>query len=119
MNVAFFSTKPYDRTFFAAANASRGHAIAYLEPRLTPSTASLARGYDGVCAFVNDQLNADVLETLRDGGTRLIALRSDGYNHVDLSAAARLGLTVVHVPRYSPHAVAEHALALILSLNRH
>lgn len=119
MRIAFFSTKPYDHRFFEAANACHRHEICYLEPRLTPATASLARGYDVVCAFVNDQLDAGVLETLRGGGTQLVALRSGGYNHVDLAAAQRAGLVVVHVPRYSPHAVAEHALALILALNRH
>lgn len=119
MRIAFFSTKPYDRTFFATANTSRGHALSFLEPRLTPETVSLARGFEAVCAFVNDQLDAGVLEILSAGGTRLVALRSSGYNHVDLAAATRLGLTVVHVPQYSPHAVAEHAVALMLALNRH
>lgn len=119
MHLAFFSTKPYDRRFFTAANQTAGHTIAFLEPRLTPATASLARGHPAVCAFVNDLLNAEVLEALHAGGTRLIALRSAGYNHVDLTAARRLGLTVVNVPHYSPHAVAEHTLALILALNRH
>jgi D-lactate dehydrogenase len=119
MNVACFSTKPYDRKFLEAANASRGHAISFLEPRLTPATATLARDYAVVCAFVNDVLDAEVLTLLAAGGTKLIALRSAGYNHVDLSAATRLGLTVVHVPQYSPHSVAEHTVALILSLNRH
>lgn len=119
MKIACFSAKPYDREFFDAANERHGHVIEYIDARLTPGTASLAHGCEGVCAFVNDQLNAGVLETLASGGTRLIALRSAGYNHVDLDAARRLGLTVVHVPRYSPHAVAEHTLALILALNRH
>jgi len=119
MRIAFFSTKPYDQTFFTSANVSRGHTLSFLEPRLTPETVSLARGFEAVCAFVNDQLDAGVLEVLAAGGTRLIALRSSGYNHVDLPVAARLGLTVVHVPQYSPHAVAEHAVALMLALNRH
>lgn len=119
MNVAFFSAKPYDRRFFEAANTSRRHAVTYLEPRLSLATASLAHGYEAVCAFVNDQLDARVLEVLHAGGTKLIALRSAGYNHVDLVAATRLGFTVVHVPRYSPHAVAEHTIALMLALNRH
>lgn len=118
MDIAFFSTKPYDRHFFGRANAERGHSLLFLEARLTTATAPLARGHPAVCAFVNDQLSADVLEILAAGGTQLIALRSAGYNHVDLAAAERLGLTVVHVPRYSPHAVAEHTLALILALNR-
>jgi D-lactate dehydrogenase len=119
MNVAFFSTKPYDRRFFDAANVRHRHDVLYLEPRLTLATVALARGFDVVCAFVNDQLDAAVLEALHAGGTRLIALRSAGYNHVDLAAAQRLGLTVVHVPHYSPHAVAEHTVALMLALNRH
>ena len=120
MNIAFFSAKPYDRLSFEAANAEPPqHAITFLEPRLTATTATLARDHGAVCAFVNDQLSADVLERLHAGGTRLIALRSAGYNHVDLAAARRLGLTVTYVPHYSPHAVAEHTLALILALNRH
>lgn len=118
MDVAFFSAKAYDRRFFDGANAGR-HRIEYLEPRLTLETAGLARGREAVCAFVNDRLDAGVLEALAAGGTRIVALRSAGYNHVDLAAARRLGLAVVHVPRYSPHAVAEHTVALMLALNRH
>lgn len=118
MKIAFFSTKPYDRRFFDATNDPRRHEILYLEPRLTAATASLAHDCPAVCAFVNDQLDADVLRALHAGGTRLIALRSAGYNHVDLAAARHLGLTVVHVPHYSPHAVAEHTVALMLALNR-
>lgn len=118
MNVAFFSTKPYDRQFSDAANANGGHAIFYHKERLTAATASLASGAPVVCAFVNDELNANVLTTLQTGGTRLIALRCAGYNNVDLNTARRLGLTVVHVPEYSPQAVAEHTIALILALNR-
>jgi D-lactate dehydrogenase len=86
---------------------------------LTLDTVALAEQYEVVCAFINDDLSAPVLEQLAAGGTRLIALRSAGFNHVDLAAAQRLGLGVVRVPAYSPHAVAEHAVALILSLNRH
>jgi D-lactate dehydrogenase len=119
MNIAFFSAKPYDRRFFATANQEHGHAITYLEPRLSVATASLAREHAAICAFVNDSVSEEVLRLLHAGGTRLIALRSAGYNHVDLAAARRLGLTVTHVPRYSPHAVAEHTIALILALNRH
>lgn len=118
VKIAFFSTKPYDQTFFEAENAGRGHALAWLEASLSPATAPLAAGHDAVCAFVNDDLGAGVLETLARGGTRFIALRSAGFNHVDLAAAARLGLQVVRVPAYSPHAVAEHTVALILALNR-
>src|SRR5690606_24884324 len=88
------------------------------EPRLGPETAPLARGFAGVCAFVNDELSAPVLAALAAGGTRVIALRSAGFNHVDLPAAERLRLTVVRVPAYSPHAVAEHTIALVLALDR-
>lgn len=119
MNIAFFSAKPYDRRFFESANVEGRQTITFLEQRLTLATADLAQGQEAVCAFVNDQLSAEVLDRLQAGGTRLIALRSAGHNHVDLVAAGRLGLTVVHVPSYSPHAVAEHTLALILALNRH
>jgi D-lactate dehydrogenase len=118
MRVAVFSTKPYDERSLAAANTSFGHELEFLEPRLTPATAPLAAGFPAVCAFVNDQLNDAVLDVLAKGGTRLIALRSAGFNHVDLHAAARLGLTVARVPAYSPYAVAEHAVALTLALNR-
>jgi D-lactate dehydrogenase len=90
----------------------------FLEPRLTRETAPLARDHEVVCSFVNDRVDAATLELLHSGGSRLIALRSAGYNHVDLSAAHRLGLRVVRVPEYSPHAVAEHAVALLLALNR-
>ena len=119
MNIAVFSAKPYDRRFFDAAHAPHPQGLVYFEPRLTVATASLARGFPAVCAFVNDELGAAVLTALYAGGTRLIALRSAGYNHVDLAAARRLGLAVVHVPQYSPHAVAEHTVALLLALNRH
>lgn len=118
MKVAFFSTKPYDQASFLDAGAGHDHELAFLEPRLTPATAALARGADAVCAFVNDELDEAVLSQLTDGGTRLVALRCTGFNHVDLLAAARLGLTVAHVPAYSPYAVAEHTVALLLTLNR-
>jgi D-lactate dehydrogenase len=118
MRVAVFSTHAFDRRFFDAANATRRHALHYLEPRLSAATGALARGFPAVCAFVNDTLDAEVLTTLWSGGTRLIALRSAGFNHVDVPRARDLGFTVARVPAYSPHAVAEHAIALILSLNR-
>ncbi|MDX1530791.1 MAG: 2-hydroxyacid dehydrogenase [Rhodothermales bacterium] len=118
MDVAVFSTKPYDRRFLDAANADGDHAFAYFEPRLTPETAALAGGSRGVCAFVNDVLDRDVLERLADGGTEAVVLRSAGFNNVDLVAAEDLGLAVGRVPAYSPHAVAEHTLALLLALDR-
>lgn len=118
MKVAVFSAKPYDREFLQAANAQRGHELVYLEARLSPATAVLGTEFPTVCAFVNDILDAAVLEELARGATRHIALRSAGFNHVDLPAARRLGLTVTRVPAYSPHAVAEHTVALMLALDR-
>ena len=119
MRIAFFSARPYETEFFTLANAARGHELHFLDTRLSPATASLADGYDVVCLFVNDLANAQVLARLAHGGARLIALRSAGFNHVDMTAARELGLTVVRVPAYSPHAVAEHAVALLLMLDRH
>ena len=121
MRVAIFSARPFDREFLAAENDRRGgraHQLDFFDTRLMPATALLARGAQCVCAFVNDRVDAEVLGLLSAGGTRLIALRSAGFNHVDLDAAARLGLTVCRVPAYSPYAVAEHAVALMLTLNR-
>jgi len=118
MRLAFFSTHTFDRQFFDEANLQACHEIQYFEPRLTVVTAPLAAGYPAVCAFVNDQLNREVLEALASGGTKHLALRSAGFNHVDVEAAKRLGFIVARVPAYSPYAVAEHTIALILSLNR-
>ncbi|MCS6800035.1 MAG: 2-hydroxyacid dehydrogenase [Myxococcota bacterium] len=118
MRIAMFDTHRFEREAFDEANAELGHAITYLETRLTVETAPLGRGHQAVCAFVHDRLDAPALEILRAEGVRLVALRSAGYNHVDLEAAARLGLPVVRVPEYSPHAVAEHAVALVLALVR-
>jgi D-lactate dehydrogenase len=118
MRIAMFDAHAYERDSFEAANTAFQHEITYFEPRLTSATVALAFGYRAVCAFVNDRLDERVLASLSDGGTRLIALRSAGYNHVDLAAAALLGLPIVRVPEYSPYAVAEHAVALVLALNR-
>ncbi|WP_135466387.1 2-hydroxyacid dehydrogenase [Crenalkalicoccus roseus] len=119
MRVTIFSTKPYDRQFLQAANeAQGGHHLVFLEPRLTAETALLAGGSDAVCIFVNDMADAAVLEGLARQGVRLLALRCAGFNNVDLGAARRLGITVARVPAYSPEAVAEHTVAMILSLNR-
>jgi D-lactate dehydrogenase len=117
MHVAVFSTKSYDRESLAAANADQ-HRLTFFEPRLTSQSVKLAAGFDAVCCFVNDQLTAAVLESLVAGGTRLVALRCAGFNQVDLAAASRLGMPVVRVPAYSPYAVAEHAIGMILTLNR-
>ena len=117
MQITLFSSKPYDRDSFAAL-CPADWQLRFLSAHLDRTTVALAAGSEVVCAFVNDELSAPVLEALKAGGTRLIALRSAGYNHVDLNAARQLGLPVVRVPAYSPHAVAEHAVALILALNR-
>lgn len=119
MRVAVFSTKPYDRRFLQAANSDAGHELVFFEPRLLPETVPLAAGFEAVCAFVNDQLDRTVLTALAEGGTRLVALRSAGFNNVDLDAAEELGITLVRVPAYSPYAVAEHTVGLMLALNRH
>lgn len=118
MKVAVFSTKAYDRRFLSAAAKSSGHELTFLEPRLVEETASLANGFPVVCPFVNDDLGGAVLTRLAQAGTRLVALRSAGFNHVDLDAAQRNGIKVARVPAYSPYAVAEHTVGLILALNR-
>lgn len=118
MKVAVFSTKPYEERFLLAANEGYGHDLSFFEPRLNRDTAPLANGFDAVCVFVNDQLDAEAITTLAEGGTRLIALRSAGFNHVDLNATQHHGMTVVRVPAYSPYAVAEHAVGLLLTLTR-
>ena len=118
MRVAVFSARPYDRAHLERANRQAGHVLVYFDPHLDAATSQLARGFEVVSAFVNDCLDAGVLGALAEGGTRLIALRSAGFNHVDLAAAAALGVRVVRVPAYSPYAVAEHTIALILALNR-
>jgi D-lactate dehydrogenase len=119
MRTLIYSSQTYDRESFLAAQVPPDIELHFQPARLTLDTVALAEAYEVVCAFINDDLSAPVLEQLAAGGTRLIALRSAGFNHVDLAAAQRLGLSVVRVPAYSPHAVAEHAVALILSLNRH
>lgn len=113
-----FSAKPYDRRSFDVANADGAHDLVYLDARLEAQTVELAAGAPAVCAFVNDDLSAPVLAALAAGGTRCVALRCAGFNNVDLVAARTHGITVVRVPAYSPNAVAEHTLALILALNR-
>ncbi|WP_439580345.1 2-hydroxyacid dehydrogenase [Elioraea sp.] len=118
MRVAMFSTKPYDRRSFEERNSRHGHEITYFEPRLSAQTASLADGFPAVCLFVNDEADATVIERLAQGGTRLIALRCAGFNNVDLAAAERHGMAVARVPAYSPHAVAEFTVGLMLSLVR-
>ncbi|MGZ3769302.1 MAG: 2-hydroxyacid dehydrogenase [Bdellovibrio sp.] len=119
MKVAFFDTHEFEKNFFNNENSlNYHHEITYFETRLTEQTVNLAKGYPCICAFVNDRMNKKIIEMLAQGGTKLIALRSAGFNHVDLVAAKENGITVVRVPEYSPYAVAEHAVALILTLNR-
>lgn len=118
MRVAVFSTKPYDRQFLEAANGFHDFKLKYFESRLTSETVQVAAGYDGVCVFVNDVLDADVIARLSAEGVKLIALRCAGFNNVDLHAADEHGMTVVRVPAYSPYSVAEHTVAMMLSLNR-
>jgi D-lactate dehydrogenase len=119
MRTLLYSSQTYDRDSFLSADVPADIELHFQPARLTLDTVALADQYPVVCAFINDDLSAPVLERLAAGGTKLIALRSAGFNHVDLPTAQRLGLSVVRVPAYSPHAVAEHAVALILSLNRH
>jgi len=119
MRIAVCSAQSYDRQFLSAANADSGHELVFFESHLCEETRQMVSGFPAVCVFVNDTLNAAVLETLVKQGTRLIALRCAGFNNVDIRAAHGLGLRVVRVPAYSPHSVAEHSVALMLALNRH
>ncbi|QDV69375.1 D-lactate dehydrogenase [Rosistilla carotiformis] len=118
MRIALFAAKPYDRQFFDQANQDGEHEILYIEARLSPQTVQLAEGFPAVCVFVNDVVDAEVLRRLQAGGTSVVALRSAGFNNVDIQTADALGIHVVRVPAYSPHSVAEHAVAMILALNR-
>jgi D-lactate dehydrogenase len=116
MRVAVYSTRPWDEQFLSAANS--GHDLLFLEARLDRTTTPLAEGARAVCVFVNDVVDRSTIEGLHRHGIEFIALRSAGFNHVDVKAALDHGMTVVRVPAYSPHAVAEHAVALVLTLNR-
>jgi D-lactate dehydrogenase len=118
MKTAVFSTKPYDAKFLVAANTNAAHEFSFYEEKLTVHTARLAEDHSAVCAFVNDVLNARVLDILHSQDVRMIALRCAGFNQVDLRHASALGIKVAHVPAYSPYAVAEFALTLIMALNR-
>jgi D-lactate dehydrogenase len=118
MHIALYSSQAYEAPFFAAANAQAGHMLTHLDARLSLTTVPLATGCSGVCIFVNDEASAPVLKALAAQGIKLLLLRSAGFNHVDVAAADRLGMTVARVPAYSPHAVAEHAIGLMLTLNR-
>lgn len=117
IKIAFFDAKPYDRQSFDSVNSGHGADITYFDAHLDPTTANLTPGFDVVCAFVNDTINKTVINQLVANGIKLIALRCAGFNNVDFKAAFKR-IHVVRVPAYSPHAVAEHAVALIMALNR-
>ncbi|MBR1722798.1 MAG: 2-hydroxyacid dehydrogenase [Treponema sp.] len=120
MKIAFFDTRSYDKNSFTKVNdADYGYEIDFREYKLNENTALTAKGYDAVCIFVNDLVNDKVIEILASCGVKLIALRCAGFNNVDLKAAAKAGIKVVRVPAYSPYAVAEHGIALLMSLTRH
>lgn len=118
MNVAFFSSQPYDRQSFTAHNEAYGFTLKFFEANLTAQTVGLTKNMQAVCVFVNDKVDAEVIGQLKALGVKFIALRSAGFNNVDIEAAREAGLRVCRVPAYSPEAVAEHAVALILTLNR-
>jgi D-lactate dehydrogenase len=118
IEVAVFDTKPYDRQYLERAPAAERLAWRFHEFRLDAQTAPAARGARAVCAFVNDRADRECLAVLAQFGAKHLALRCAGYNNVDLAAAKALGIAVTRVPAYSPHAVAEHAVALLLTLNR-
>jgi D-lactate dehydrogenase len=118
VRIAVFSARTYDRRFLDEANAAHEHDLTYFDARLEEVTAPLADGYEAVCPFVNDRVDARTIEQLAAGGTRLLTLRSAGFNHVDLAAAEAHGISVARVPAYSPYAVAEHTVAMMLAVER-
>jgi D-lactate dehydrogenase len=118
MNVAVFSTKSYDKEYLDRLNKPVHHQLVYFDAPLNTDTAGLTKGFDAVCAFVNDKIDAETIKKMASNGIRLIALRCAGFNNVDLESAESHQIKVVRVPAYSPHAVAEHTASLILTLNR-
>ncbi len=123
LKVAFFGTKDYDRIFFSELSREKGEDtyntdIKYFKSRLTTESAQLAKGFDAVCIFVNDECGRDVVQILNECGVKLILLRCAGFNNVDLVAAKECGMTVLRVPAYSPYAVAEHAMTILQAANR-
>ena len=118
MKITFFGVKPYDREVFAQVSVAMPYEICYHRSHLNARNVALAQGAEAVCIFVNDTADAETICRLANMGVKLIALRCAGFNNVDLTAAVRCGIDVVRVPAYSPHAVAEHAVALMLALNR-
>jgi D-lactate dehydrogenase len=118
MKVAFYDTHKFEKVVFDCSFKQSQHKITYLETRLNPQSALLSVGYDVVCSFANDRLDAETLEVLKKNGVKLVALRSTGFNHVDIAKAKQLSIPIVRVPAYSPYSVAEHAVALLLAVNR-
>lgn len=118
MKIAFFSTQQYDKTFFDQHNSAFNFTFEYYETSLNEKTVNLLLDVNAVCVFVNDQVNRTVIQKLAESGVKIIALRCAGFNNVDLAAAKEYNMKVVRVPAYSPHAVAEHAVAMIMALNR-
>lgn len=116
--IAFFGTKPYDEASFNEKNREFGFELRFYKGHLNKNNVILTQGVDVVCIFVNDTANAEVIRLMAANGVKLLALRCAGYNNVDLKAAAECGIAVVRVPAYSPYAVAEYTVALMLSLNR-
>ncbi len=119
MKIAFFNTKRYEKQAFEQANQGANHEFVWIDLPLRAGTAPLAHGCQAACVFVNDQADAPAIAVLATGGVKMIATRSAGFNHIDLAAAKSAGIVVARVPAYSPYAVAEYTLALMLSLNRH
>lgn len=119
MRIAFFDTRSYDKNSFEKSNESFGYEIDFRDYKLNENTALTAKGFDAVCVFVNDVVNADVISILKNCGVKIIALRCAGFNNVDLKACSEAGIRVVRVPSYSPYAVAEHGASLLMALTRH
>jgi D-lactate dehydrogenase len=118
MKIAVFSTQPYERPYFDKQNVGHKHHLTYFETPLNENNCALAEGFEAVCAFVSDKIDKKVVEKLSKMGVKLIDLRSAGFNNVDIEAAKAANIKVLRVPAYSPQAVAEHAVAMILTLNR-
>ncbi|MDD6331463.1 MAG: 2-hydroxyacid dehydrogenase [Clostridium sp.] len=118
MKIMFFDTKPYDKIWFEPMGKEMGYTLKFQEMKLNEDTAVLAKGQDAVCIFVNDDAGKETIETLKEAGVKTILLRCAGFNNVDLKAAQKAGITVLRVPSYSPEAVAEYAMGLLLTVNR-
>lgn len=118
MKITFFSSQPYDRTFFERFNDSLGFELNFLDITLNENSALLAKGSDAICVFVNDKVTAPIIAILKENGIKVIALRCAGFNNIDIEACRTAQIRVCRVPAYSPEAVAEHAVAMILTLNR-